>query len=118
MNIEVGKEGFCRMSNPFISKEEHAYWEGVALRQAEIDELKETVSDQLIRIGQLENEIKSLKDGVNKEREEATEYFTDLEYANAKCKELQKRIDKLIPLLERYNYVGWTRILKGTQNEN
>ncbi len=31
--------------------------------------------------------------------------------------ELQKRIDKLIPLLERYNYAGWIKILKGNQDE-
>lgn len=29
--------------------------------------------------------------------------------------ELQKRIDKLIPLLERYDYSGWIEILKGNK---
>lgn len=39
----------------------------------------------------------------------------EVDLLQGKVDDLQKRIDKLIPLLERYDYSGWIEILKGNK---
>lgn len=57
MSIEVGKEGFARMTNLFISEKEHAYWEGVASRQAEVCKLQAEINELQKRIDEALREL-------------------------------------------------------------
>ena len=109
MTFDEFKKEFGVDESPYSAEYyiiESAFKAGVVSRQAEIDDaLKQR--DSFIKahhiamndVFNLKAERDALQEVVNREREQATEYYTDFHCAVAECDALQKRIDLIVDLV-------------------